>query len=292
MIRSMTGYGRSELVRGDLKFTVEMKSVNNRYLDISIKMPRQLNPFESAIKAELKKYMQRGKVDVFISMEDLAESNVTIRYNRTVAQQYLDHLRQMAEDFGLENDIKVSALSRYPDVLTMEEESPDTSDYWEPLREAIDLAAQQFYEARTREGGFLRDDLLAKLDEMQENVEFITQRAPVIVETYRRQLYEKVSDLLQGTAIDEGRILEEVTIYSDKVCVDEELVRLRSHIEAVRTELSGDEGVGRKLDFIAQEMNRESNTILSKSDDLAVSDRAIELKTCVEKIREQIQNIE
>ncbi|MBQ6361809.1 MAG: YicC family protein [Lachnospiraceae bacterium] len=292
MIRSMTGYGRSELVRGDLKFTVEMKSVNNRYLDISIKMPRQLNPFESAIKAELKKYMQRGKVDVFISLEDLAESNVTIRYNRTVAQQYLDHLRQMAEDFGLENDIKVSALSRYPDVLTMEEESPDTSDYWEPLREAIDLAAQQFYEARTREGGFLRDDLLAKLDEMQENVEFITQRAPVIVETYRRQLYEKVSDLLQGTAIDEGRILEEVTIYSDKVCVDEELVRLRSHIEAVRTELSGDEGVGRKLDFIAQEMNRESNTILSKSDDLAVSDRAIELKTCVEKIREQIQNIE
>lgn len=288
----MTGYGRSELVRGDLKFTVEMKSVNNRYLDISIKMPRQLNPFESAIKAELKKYMQRGKVDVFISLEDLAESNVTIRYNRTVAQQYLDHLRQMAEDFGLENDIKVSALSRYPDVLTMEEESPDTSDYWEPLREAIDLAAQQFYEARTREGGFLRDDLLAKLDEMQENVEFITQRAPVIVETYRRQLYEKVSDLLQGTAIDEGRILEEVTIYSDKVCVDEELVRLRSHIEAVRTELSGDEGVGRKLDFIAQEMNRESNTILSKSDDLAVSDRAIELKTCVEKIREQIQNIE
>ncbi|MBQ1291816.1 MAG: YicC family protein [Lachnospiraceae bacterium] len=292
MIRSMTGYGRSELVRGDLKFTVEMKSVNNRYLDISIKMPRQLNPFESAIKAELKKYMQRGKVDVFISLEDLAESNVTIRYNRTVAQQYLDHLRQMAEDFGLENDIKVSALSRYPDVLTMEEESPDTSDYWEPLREALDLAAQQFYEARTREGGFLRDDLLAKLDEMQENVEFITQRAPVIVETYRRQLYEKVSDLLQGTAIDEGRILEEVTIYSDKVCVDEELVRLRSHIEAVRTELSGDEGVGRKLDFIAQEMNRESNTILSKSDDLAVSDRAIELKTCVEKIREQIQNIE
>ena len=288
----MTGYGRSELVRGDLKFTVEMKSVNNRYLDISIKMPRQLNPFESAIKAELKKYMQRGKVDVFISLEDLAESNVTIRYNRTVAQQYLDHLRQMAEDFGLENDIKVSALSRYPDVLTMEEESPDTSDYWEPLREALDLAAQQFYEARTREGGFLRDDLLAKLDEMQENVEFITQRAPVIVETYRRQLYEKVSDLLQGTAIDEGRILEEVTIYSDKVCVDEELVRLRSHIEAVRTELSGDEGVGRKLDFIAQEMNRESNTILSKSDDLAVSDRAIELKTCVEKIREQIQNIE
>ena len=292
MIRSMTGYGRSELVRGDLKFTVEMKSVNNRYLDISIKMPRQLNPFESAIKAELKKYMQRGKVDVFISLEDLAESNVTIRYNRTVAQQYLDHLRQMAEDFGLENDIKVSALSRYPDVLTMEEESPDTSDYWEPLREALDLAAQQFYEARTREGGFLRDDLLAKLDEMQENVEFITQRAPAIVETYRRQLYEKVSDLLQGTAIDEGRILEEVTIYSDKVCVDEELVRLRSHIEAVRTELSGDEGVGRKLDFIAQEMNRESNTILSKSDDLAVSDRAIELKTCVEKIREQIQNIE
>ena len=166
MIRSMTGYGRSELVRGDLKFTVEMKSVNNRYLDISIKMPRQLNPFESAIKAELKKYMQRGKVDVFISLEDLAESNVTIRYNRTVAQQYLDHLRQMAEDFRLENDIKVSALSRYPDVLTMEEESPDTSDYWEPLREAIDLAAQQFYEARTREGGFLRDDLLAKLDEM------------------------------------------------------------------------------------------------------------------------------
>lgn len=292
MIRSMTGYGRSELVRDNLKFVVEMKSVNNRYLDISIKMPRQLNPFESAIKSELKKYMQRGKVDVFISMEDLADSNVTIRYNRGVAQQYLEHFRQMAEDFGLENDIRVSVLARYPDVLTTEEESPDTSDYWEPLREALDQAAQQFYEARVREGEFLRDDLLQKLDEMQENVNFITERAPAIVEAYRRQLYEKVSDLLQSTTIDEGRILEEVTIYSDKVCVDEELVRLKSHIEAVRTELHSDEGVGRKLDFIAQEMNRESNTILSKSDDLAVSDRAIELKTCVEKIREQIQNIE
>lgn len=292
MIRSMTGYGRGEVIREGRKFTVEMKSVNNRYLDISIKMPRQLNPFESAIKGEMKNYMQRGKVDVFISMEELEDSNVSVRYNRPVAKQYLQHLMEMAEEFGLENDVRVSTLARFPDVLTMEAEDPDSSELWEPLREAVAAASNQFLAARTREGEFLKQDLLAKLDEMSGNVAFIEQRAPVIVEAHQKHLYDKVRELLGDAGIDESRIVEEVTIYSDKVCVDEELVRLRSHIEAVQKALEEEEGVGRKLDFIAQEMNRESNTILSKSDDLEVSSRAIELKTCVEKVREQIQNIE
>ena len=292
MIKSMTGFGRSEYTENDQKFTVEMKSVNNRYLDISIKMPRQLNCFESAIRTELKKYIQRGKVDVFIVYEDLSESNVSVRYNRKLAMEYYQRLCEMAQDFNMDNDVKISMLSRYPDVLVTEEEDPDSSALWEPLRKAIDQAAEAFAASRLREGEFLQKDLVSKLDAMLEHVDFITERAPAIVEAYRTGLYEKVREMLGEANIDENRILSEVTIYSDKVCVDEELVRLRSHITATREALLLEEGVGRKLDFIAQEMNREANTILSKSDDLEVSARAIELKTSVEKVREQIQNIE
>ena len=292
MIKSMTGFGRSEYTENGQKFTVEMKSVNNRYLDISIKMPRQLNPFEAAIRSELKQFIQRGKVDVFISYEDLTEAGLSVRYNKKLAAEYYEKLQEMAADFGLENDVRISMLSRYPDVLVMEEEDPDNSGLWEILKKAIDLAAQEFVAARTREGEFLRNDLVAKLDVMLENVDFITDRAPKIVEAYKASLYAKVRDLLAESTIDDARILSEVTIYSDKVCIDEELVRLRSHITTTRAALMEEENVGRKLDFIAQEMNREANTILSKSDDLEVSSKAIELKTSIEKVREQIQNVE
>ena len=198
----------------------------------------------------------------------------------------------MAEEFGLDNDVRVTSLSKYPDVFTMEEEPADPDQLWEVLGATLAEAAENFVNARTREGEFLRNDLMGKLDEMQGHVDFIKERSPQIVASYRQRLYDKVKELLGDNVIEDSRILQEVTIYADKVCVDEELVRLESHIRATRDALSGSEGVGRKLDFIAQEMNRESNTILSKSDDLEVSDRAIELKTTVEKVREQIQNIE
>ena len=290
MIKSMTGYGRAEYADEDLKIAVEIKSVNNRYLDIGIKMPRQLGMLEAGIRAELKKYISRGKVDVYITYEDLKEANMQVKYNSKIAGEYLKYLRQMAQEYGLDDDIRVSTLSKYPDVLTMEEEPMDPVQLWDRLRAVVDEAAENFREARVREGEFLRNDLIGKLNEMQGHVDFITERSPQIVAAYRQRLYDKVKELIGDAVIDDSRIVQEVTIYADKVCVDEELVRLQSHIKATREALDGSEGVGRKLDFIAQEMNRESNTILSNN--LEVSDRAIELKTTVEKVREQIQNIE
>ena len=292
MIRSMTGYGRSELLNDSCRITVEIKSVNNRYLDINIKMPRQLNQLEAQIRAELKKHMKRGKVDVFISYEDLTESNMVVKYNARIAGEYWKYLQEMAEEFGIENDVRISSLSRFPDVFTMEEEPADAEGIWEDLEKVIREAVQMFDAARIREGGFLMEDLTGKLDEMLGHVDFISGRAPGLVEEYRESLTRKVRELLEASGIDESRIAQEVTIYADKVCVDEELVRLRSHIVATKEELARGGSIGRKLDFIAQEMNRESNTILSKSDDREVSDHAIELKTSVEKIREQVQNIE
>jgi uncharacterized protein (TIGR00255 family) len=255
-------------------------------------MPRQLGMLESSIRAELKKYIKRGKVDVYIAYEDLKEANVEVKYNSKIAGEYLGYLRQMAQEYGITDDIRVSNLAKFPDVFTMEEEPLNPDKLWESLRSVITEAAENFLQSRVREGEFLRNDLMGKLHETQGHVDFITERAPGIVASYRQRLYDKVRELVADTAIEDSRILQEVTIYADKVCVDEELVRLQSHIQATREALDGSEGVGRKLDFIAQEMNRESNTILSKSDDLEVSDRAIELKTTVEKVREQIQNIE
>ncbi len=292
MIKSMTGFGRSEVAQGERKITVEMKSVNHRYLDVTIKMPKKLNFFEAAIRNELKNYIQRGKVDIFITYEDLTESNVCVKYNRELAAEYMKYLEQMAEDFGLDNDIRVSTLSRYPEVFSMEEQTTDEEELWQLLGDAVRKAAEKFVETRVKEGEHLRDDLIGKLDDMLAHVDYITERSPQIIAEYRQKLEEKVRELIGDSAVDESRLLTEVTIFADKVCVDEELVRLRSHIATTRENLVQGGSIGRKLDFIAQEMNREANTILSKANDLEISNRAIELKTEIEKVREQIQNIE
>lgn len=292
MVKSMTGFGRCEVSEGDRKMTVEMKSVNHRYLDISIKMPKKLNFFESAIRSLLKTYLQRGKVDLFITCEDLSEAKGTLKYNRELAAEYLNYLNQMAEEFGLENDIKASVLSRYPEVLVMEEAQDNEEELWKLLEQALKGACVQMVETRSKEGENLKKDLIDKLDEMLEHVAFIEERAPQIVAEYRKKLEDKVQELLSDAQIEESRLAAEVTIFADKICVDEELVRLRSHIEHTKAVLQEKDSVGRKLDFIAQEMNREANTILSKANDLEVSNRAIELKTGIEKVREQIQNIE
>lgn len=292
MIKSMTGFGRCEITEGERKITVEMKSVNHRYLDVNIKMPKKLNFFEAAIRNELKNYIQRGKVDIFITYEDFTESNVCVKYNKELAAEYMKYLKQMAQDFSLDDDIRVSTLSRYPEVLSMEEQTIDEDQLWQLLEMTLKNAAQNFVETRITEGGHLKEDLIAKLDGMLEHVDYITERSPQIITEYKNKLEEKVRDLLQDAQIDENRLLMEVTIFADKVCVDEELVRLRSHIETTRDNLIQGGSIGRKLDFLAQEMNREANTILSKASDLEISNRAIELKTEIEKVREQIQNIE
>ena len=292
MIKSMTGFGRSELVKEDRKITVEMKSVNHRYLDVNMKMPKKLNFFEAAIRNELKNYIQRGKVDIFISYEDYTETNICVKYNKELAAEYMKYLEQMAEDFSLDNDVRVSALSRYPEVLSMEEQTIDEEELWIMLSEAIGKAAEGFVESRIKEGENLKEDLIAKLDGMLVHVAYITERSPEIIAQYRSKLEDKVKELLGDAQIDESRLLMEVTIFADKVCVDEELVRLRSHIETMKENLQKGGSIGRKLDFIAQEMNREANTILSKANDLEISNRAIELKTEIEKVREQVQNIE
>ncbi len=285
MIKSMTGFGRCEVTEDARKITVEMKSVNHRYLDVNIKMPKKLNFFETAIRNELKNYMQRGKVDVFITYEDLTETNLCVKYNRELAAEYMKYLWQMSEDFSLDNDVRVSTLSRYPEVLTMEEQTVDEEELWQFLGKAVRGAAESFVETRVKEGENIRDDLLAKLNAMLAGVEFIEHRAPQIMTEYRQRLRDKVKELLQDTQVDESRLLTEVTLFADKVC-------LRSHITTMKRDLTEGGSIGRKLDFLAQEMNREANTILSKTTDLETSDRAIELKTEIEKVREQIQNIE
>ncbi|WP_029233366.1 YicC/YloC family endoribonuclease [Butyrivibrio sp. VCB2006] len=295
MVCSMTGFGRCEVTEGQRKYTVELKSVNNRYLDLGLKMPKKFNAFEANIRSELKNYMKRGKVDVFISYEDFSESDSRVKYNKAIAEEYYKYLNEMASDFGLDNDVRISVLSRFPEVFTMEEEELDEEEVWSGLKKAINGAGKQFMESRAKEGEFLSRDLTEKLDGMMENVEFITERSPEIISEYKAKLREKIADLLEDKQVDENRLAMEVTIYADKVCVDEELTRLRSHIKATKEALlKGDdkEGIGRKLDFLAQEMNREANTILSKSTDLKISDRGIALKTDIEKVREQIQNIE
>ena len=292
MIKSMTGFGRCEFTDEKRKFTVELKSVNHRYLDVNIKMPKKLNFFESSIRALLKEYIERGKVDVYITYEDYTEDNYALKYNSALAAQYLDYLNRMAEEFGLENDIRVSNLSRYPDVLVMEEQDVDEKELWDGLERALRGACEQFVASRIKEGENLKVDLIDKLDHMISYIDFIEKRSPLIMEEYRKRLEDKIKEILGDRQMDDVRIATEVTIYADKVCVDEETVRLRSHINTTKDTLLEGGSIGRKLDFIAQEMNREANTILSKANNIQISDTGINLKTSIEKVREQIQNIE
>ena len=292
MIKSMTGFGRCEFADENRKFTVEIKAVNHRYLDVNIKMLKKLNFFESAIRTLLKEYMERGKVDIFINCEDYTQDNVSLKYNEALAAQYLTYLNSMAEKFGLDNDIRVSTLSKYPDVFTMEEQGIDEKSLWLGLEKVIRGAAEQFVESRIREGEHLKKDLCEKLDGMLSYVDFIEERSPVIIKEYKERLEAKVAELLGDRQIDDARIATEVTIFADKICVDEETVRLRSHIAQYRSILELDEPVGRKLDFLTQELNRETNTIGSKCQDLDITRIVVDMKAEIEKIREQIQNLE
>lgn len=292
MIKSMTGFGRGEYSGDTLKFTVEMKSVNHRYLDSNVRIPKEYAYLDTSIRSELKKYLGRGKVDVFVTYEITGEAEYNLQFNEHLAQEYVDAYERMAQRFNLTNDLTAARLGAQPEIFRLTQDSMDEEEVWGVLRKALDMALEALVEARVREGANLRDNLVQKLSCMNTLVDAIEKRYPEIISEYEARLKEKIAALTEDSQIDESRLAAEVVLFADKLATDEETVRLRSHIDTMQKELEKGDDIGRKLDFIAQEMNREANTILSKANDLETSNIAIDLKTEIEKIREQVQNIE
>ena len=288
----MTGFGRAELQDSEKKISVEIKSVNHRYFECSIRLPRKFHAFESEMRRVLKEYAARGKLDVYVGYEDHRLAGTSLQYNAALAEQYVRCAREAEQAFSLQNDLTVCRLLSFPDVLKMEEEEADETALWEGLEKALRDAAGNLREARKTEGIALKSDLLEKLAEMNGLVSEVERHEPDIMEAYKERLREKTGELLENAQIEESRIAAEVVLYADKICTDEETVRLQSHIRQMTEALNKGDGIGRKLDFLAQEMNREANTILSKAGDVLTSDLGVSLKTVIEKIREQIQNIE
>lgn len=292
MVRSMTGYGRFEAENEESRLTVELKSVNHRYCDISLRLPRTLNVFENDIRNQIKNSVSRGKIDVYINYESSRSGSSLVKYNPDMAKSYIDLLNTISQDFQLANNVDALTLSRYPDVFSLEEEHVDEERLQELVHRTVAGALDDFIRAREKEGEHLKEDLLKKLEYLDSVVTDIEKRAPEVFREYKERLYAKVTELLGDTKIDEGVMATELVIYSDKICVDEELVRLKSHIKHMRDTLENEVPAGKKLDFIAQELNREANTTLSKASDIIISNQGIILKTEIEKIREQIQNLE
>ncbi len=288
----MTGFGRCEIEEGGRKIAVEMKSVNHRYSEVTIKMPKKLNFFEAAIRGVLKEYISRGKVDVFISYEDTGEASGCVKYSNEIAREYIEYFNRISDEFGLANELNAAVIARMPEVLTFEEKEVDEEGLWKLLETALRGCLEKFVETRIAEGEKLKEDLLGKLDGIEEMVKKIETRSPEIVKEYRDRILAKVKELLGDTSVSEQVLATELIVFADKICTDEEMVRLKAHVSNMRDTLNSGKDVGRKLDFVAQEMNREANTTLSKANDIEVSNIAIELKTEIEKIREQIQNIE
>ncbi len=292
MVRSMTGYGKGFAENTDARVTIEMKSVNHRYLDLNIKLPKKLNFLESAIRNKISESVFRGKVDVYITLNEHSDACYQVSINDAIAQKYYDSISAMAEKLGVDNDLKASNISRLPDVIELEEIEADEDGLKSIVFTALEGCIDQFVQSRIAEGERLEKDLLGKMDEMLSLVAKLEERSPQIIQEYTARLKTKIVELLDDSHIDEGRIAQEVVIYADKICIDEEMVRLKSHVCETRDVFKLDKEVGRKLDFLAQELNREANTILSKSTDVEIADIGITLKTLIEKVREQIQNIE
>ena len=292
MIKSMTGFGRAEEITGDYKLSIEIKSVNHRYLDLNIKMPRRFFPFEAEIRNIVKEYVSRGKVDLFINYLDFKDKACGVYLNKNIVEKYLDIGNELCEEYNIFDDLKVSHILNLPDVISIDEPKLDEEEIKAILFKVLKNACASFYNTRLTEGEKLFEDVNSKIELLLSTTEDIQERYPAVLEEYKSKLILKVNELLNGASIEDNRIATEVTLYADKICVDEEVVRLISHINAMSDEMKLDTGIGRKLDFLAQEMNREANTILSKSTDLNIANYAIILKTEIEKIREQIQNIE
>ena len=292
MIKSMTGFGRGESQSQLGKITVEIRSVNHRYLDLNIRMPRKLNPLESNIRNEIKRSVTRGKMDVYINYEDFAEDNVKLQYNASIAKEYATYIMGMEKELGIPQDISTMKIATLPEVFVMSQADEDVDELWSLLGEALNNALDGFVKQRIAEGSELKADLDEKLDHITKLVETVETKYPSILEDYKSRLYAKLKETLADTNVDESRIAQEMVIYADKCCVDEETVRLKSHVLQIKNTMNSDTDVGKKLDFLVQEMNREANTMLSKSSDITMTDIGVELKTEIEKIREQVQNIE
>lgn len=292
MVKSMTGYGRAVQTVNGREFTVEIRSVNNRYLDCTVKLPRALAFGEDAVKQAVKATVSRGKVDVFITQRSEETSDVSVTLNAGVAAGYISAMRQMAKEFNLREDITVALVSRMPDVFTVDKPQVDEEQLLRDMLEVVKAALANFDAMREREGQALKNDLTSRGNTIRSLVSQVEQGSPQTVADYRERLYSKLQEVLSNTAIDESRILTEAAIFADKVAVDEETVRLRSHLEQMDSMLASTGAVGRKLDFLLQEMNREANTIGSKCTDLRLARVVVEIKAELEKIREQTQNIE
>ncbi len=292
MIKSMTGYGKSEQTIDSLNVTVEIKSVNHRYFEFSARVPREYGFLEEKLKKYCNSLITRGKVECYVSVEDLEEREMEVNVNETLAAGYVKALKELSERFGLKDDISAVTLSRYPDVITLHKASEDEERIWNAVKTVAETAVSKFIEMRETEGSKLRGDILSRADYIIECVEFIEGRSPETVREYNEKLKQRMKELLGDAAVDEQRLLNEAAIYADKIAVDEETVRLRSHISQLREFMNSSEAIGRKLDFLVKEINREANTIGYKEKEVDIAKKVIAIKAEVEKIREQVQNIE
>jgi uncharacterized protein (TIGR00255 family) len=288
----MTGYGRGEGVCNCGNVVVEVRSVNNRYLDCSVKLPRSYLFAEDALKSRVQKATTRGKVDVFVTLDQSAGDGLVVKVNEPLAASYVQALKALGQEFGLRDDVSVSLVSRFPDVLQVTKAPEDTDQLTAELCAVMDTALADYNAMRAREGKKLEEDVLSRLSTMEAFVSRVEERSPQTLAEYRARLEKKMAEVLENTQLDEARILTEAAIFADKIAVDEETVRLRSHIAQFREMLKTGGPVGRKLDFLVQEMNRETNTIGSKCNDLEISNVVVDMKAEIEKIREQIQNME
>ena len=292
MIKSMTGYGSAKGSVGDLQISVELKSVNNRYLDASVRMPRSFLFAEDAVKSAIGRHISRGKVDMFVNVDSSAADNMSVKVNEPLLKGYVDAIRFISENYGLENDLSAVSAGRFPDILYVEKEDLDADTISDGIVAIAEEALRDFDAMRQREGEKLCADVLVKLDTITSLVAVVERESPKTVEAYQARLRDKMSEILSSAGIDESRILAEAAIFADRVAVDEETVRLRSHMSQLRTMLEGGSPIGRKIDFLIQEFNREANTIGSKCQNTGIAHIVVELKSEIEKIREQIQNIE
>lgn len=288
----MTGFGRALEMNDDYKLSIEIKSLNHRYLDINIKMPKKFNQLESRIRKIISEKVKRGKIDVLIGYENYKEKVGIIRYNEEVARVYVDIADKIEDKFGILNNLNTNTLMRFDEVISFVTDEDNIEEYKTLIDKNLTIALNNFNESRIKEGEHLKEDLLSKLELIKAEVKFIEENIDLILEEYKEKIKNKIEDLLENKNVDETRVLMEVSIYADRTCIDEEVTRLKSHVKSLEGELEKGGTVGKKLDFIAQEMNREANTILSKSSNIDIVNRGILLKTEIEKIREQIQNLE
>jgi uncharacterized protein (TIGR00255 family) len=291
LIKSMTGFGRGEFTQGASTFSVDIRSVNHRYCDVSVRMPRSMSVLEEKVREFAAEKISRGKVDVYINYSTFGQ-NSQVKLDTNLARAYMDSLNSLKEMFNIKDDINLSLLTRFPDIMSLETVEQDMEELWLILKEALETAFDTLVEMRKREGERLKNDLLEKLVNVNGFVENIKEKSIGIVDEYKNKLYDRIKELTKDIPIDENRLLTEVAVYADKSSIDEEVVRLESHMQELRKALNLDGPVGKKLDFIIQEMNREVNTIGSKITDLGILNNVISIKTEIEKIREQVQNIE